>query len=411
MDGSSPGPESITLEPSTLRGARPPAGLYLHYPFCRRRCHYCDFSVATSAEPRVEEWLKCVERDLSAWFAEADWEPPLPLKTVFVGGGTPSLLGRSGMTRVATSLQRWFSWEDELEWTAESNPNSLSPSLCEEWLDAGVNRLSIGVQSFDGAVLRWLGRLHTSDEAATAVRTARGAGFDNLNVDLMFGLPDEVARDWPAEVAMATALRVSHISAYGLTVEPRTPLGRRVSAGRMRMPGERRYEKEYRIVASALGDAGYEHYEVSNFARPGYECRHNWQYWNGDAYLGVGPSAHSFLPPYRVWNVYRWDAYRRTVLMGGSPRAGAERVEGPAHELERLWLSLRTRTGLSASHPALDQAADGAGSWKLIEQWIEAGWLERRRDRVCATLDGWLRLDELVAACAARGWDQEDVPA
>ena len=187
------------------------------------------------------------------------------------------------------------------------------------------------------------------------------------------------------------------MSAYGLSVEPRTPLQRWIELGRVSSPDPRRYAEEYLELASILGTAGFSHYEVSNFARAGEECLHNWQYWNGAAYLGLGPSAHSFLPPLRLWNVFRWDAYRGAIRDGGPVTTGWERVTGDERELERLWLSLRTRNGLSDADsiwasPAMNAARD---------RWIGAGWLKRRRGHIVATTEGWLRLDALVAELAS----------
>lgn len=382
------------------RGATPPRSLYVHFPFCWHRCHYCDFSVARSRRPPVEEWLRALEGELGWWFSGAGWEAPLELETLYVGGGTPSLLGPSGMDRLASLLSRWFRWHrDEVEWSAEANPASLDRKLCEAWRRAGVNRVSVGVQSFEDGALRWLGRLHGADEARRAVAAARAAGFRDVNLDLIFGLPEEVRRDWRAEVRGALEAGASHVSAYGLTAEPRTPLGRRVERGWVRLPGEERYEREYRAVSEALCAEGWVHYEVSNFARPGRECRHNWRYWDGSPYLGIGPSAHSYFPPHRSWNVFRWDAYRKAVSAGDPPLAGVEEVSGRAATMERVWLGLRTRAGLATDE--LHRAGLGPeGIWR-VRRWIGAGWLTVGRGRVRATLEGWLRLDELTAELAA----------
>jgi len=380
----------MAAEEALLAGG-PPRSLYVHVPFCRQRCHYCDYSVSRTDTAPTDVWLEALRRELISWFDSSGWNRPVELDTLFVGGGTPSLLGASGMERLAQVLEPWFVRTGATEWTAEANPESVSASLCAAWREAGVTRLSLGVQSFDDGVLAWLGRLHDADGARAAIRAAGEAGLDDLNIDLIFGLPEDVGRDWARDVDEATALEVTHISAYGLTAELRTPLGQRVEQGRVSMPGQQRYADEYRFVARELVNRGFVHYEVSNFARPDYECRHNWQYWNGGAYLGIGPSAHSYLPPYRVWNEFRWDAYRRAVRAGLSARSGLECVEGEERELERTWLSLRTREGLSAGDPAWT----GAGE-SLLAGWMEAGWLERDGDRIHATVEGWLRLDELV---------------
>ncbi len=382
-----------------LEGAAPPRGVYVHFPFCRHRCHYCDFSVKRARAAPVGEWLTCLELELPRWFDAAGWEPPLEIATLFVGGGTPSLLGAGGLEGLVSVLARWMRLDDpRLEWTLEANPSSFDASTARAWRSLGVNRVSLGVQSLDDGALAWLGRLHDREGALSALRAGIDAGFDVVNADLIFGLPEEVERDWPAEVSALVESGVAHVSAYGLTVEPRTPLARWVELGRIEPPAERRYASEYSTVARRLREAGFCHYEVSNFARPGAECRHNWIYWRGEPYLGLGPSAHSYFPPFRLWNAFRWDAYASAVRRArAGPVGGWERPSPAQSELERLWLSLRTRHGLAVS----DRAWSGPRGALRLARWKENGFVRERRGRVTLTTAGWLRLDELVAEIAS----------
>jgi oxygen-independent coproporphyrinogen-3 oxidase len=389
------------MENRSLNGLPEPRSLYVHFPFCAHRCHYCDFSVSRVSDPPVAEWLAAVEADLRQWFKAARWRPRVGLETVFVGGGTPSLMGGRGMEGLAALLARWFEWEvPGVEWTAESNPNSLTREVCERWLASGVNRLSVGVQSFDDGALSWLGRLHNAEQAREALGQARAAGFENLNLDLIFGLPREVERNWRADLRSAIRLGTEHISAYGLTAEGGTALGRRVELGRVRMTDDDSYAEEYLSAVDLLAEAGYSHYEVSNFARPGRESRHNWHYWDGSPYLGVGPSAHSLLGGWRFWNVSRWDAYRRAASGGDPLRQGRERLEAGQERLERLWLALRTRQGLALDDRAWAERA-ASGDW-IPREWLESGWLVQTGHRVTMTANGWLRLEGLVTTLAAR---------
>lgn len=381
-------PEGTSGVPSVAGPA--PTAVYVHFPFCTHRCHYCDFSVARSAEPPVAEWLDCVSAELDWWFDTAGWASPVRLDTLFVGGGTPSLLGPEGMRELGRRLRGRLTLDERIEWTAEANPISFSEDLGSAWREAGVNRLSLGVQSLDDGVLRWLGRLHDADAAARAVEAARAAGFASVNLDLMFGLPAGVRRDLAAELGRVTDLGVEHVSAYGLTIEARTPLAQWVELGRVKPASGAAYAAEYREVAGRLAGDGYEHYEVSSFARPGHQCRHNWYYWNRAPYLGLGPSAHGFLPPNRIWNVFRWVAYRDVVRAGAGPVEGSERLGAREVELERLWLGLRTDRGLPATDPAWGDRAKMAG-------WLQAGWLRREDDRVVASVEGWLRMDAMVS--------------
>lgn len=380
--------------------AGPPRSLYVHVPFCARRCHYCDFSVARASRPPVAAFLDALTVDMEQWFRSSAWTERLELDTLFIGGGTPSLLGADGMRQLAERLSERFQWDPSaVEWTAEANPNSLPADVCAAWRELGVNRLSIGVQSFEDAPLEWLGRLHDAAGAAASVERGREAGFERINVDLIFGLPREVARDWRSDVTRAIDLGVSHVSAYGLTAEPRTPLGRRVEQGRVRLPGDGRYGKEYLQVSRALREAGFDHYEVSNFARPGQASLHNWHYWDGSEYLGLGPSAHSHVGGERIWNVYQWQRYRRAAEAGASLREGRERPNAEQRRLERIWLGLRTREGVPWEEVAFH------GREARIETWRREDWIEPDDRRLRLTAEGWLRLDPLVAEIA--GWTSE----
>ena len=380
---------------------RPPLALYIHFPFCVRRCHYCDFAVTRSAEPPVDDWLACLAHDMLEWSEELGDPGPIRVDTIFIGGGTPSLLGGAGMESLAELLAGHFEWEaGRVEWTVEANPGSLTLDAARRWRNLGVNRLSIGVQSFDNGALEWLGRLHDAVGAAAAVERARAAGFENLSVDLIFGLPSGVARSWGDDLERAVSLGVTHVSAYGLTAEPRTPLGKLVATGSVRMPEEDRYIEEYSTTVNILSKYDFKQYEVSNFAQSGYECRHNWHYWIGSEYLGLGPSAHSLVEGRRIWNVTQWSAYRDAAKSGASVREGRETPTRADRRLVSLWLGLRTRRGIDLAAHAIE-----AG---LVRHWVAEGWASMSDGVLCLTPAGWLRMDGLVAELDSRLANSDD---
>ena len=328
--------------------------------------------------------------------AERGWDTPWRLDTVYCGGGTPSLLAPEAMARLRDRLHRLVYWEAGAEWTCEANPESFTSELAGQWQAAGVNRLSLGAQTFSEPALRWMGRLHGPSGPGEAVAAARTAGIANISLDLIFGLPQRLQRDWAADLERVAALRPEHVSLYGLTAESATPLGRWVREGRETMAGEGDYAAEYLAAVASLQGHGYAAYEVSNFSLPGRESRHNQAYWDHRAYLGLGPGAHSFLPPERWWNVRTWREYLTRSRAGGATVEGEERVAGEARDLERVWLGLRQRKGLAAAEFSEAQA-------KLAEAWCERGWAAQESGRVSLTPEGWLRLDSLAVALAAAG--------
>ncbi len=372
-----------------------PRHAYVHAPFCARRCSYFDFAVTVDARPPTNTWLEAIGRELDQAIEARAW-PKLALDTIYVGGGTPSLLGPGAMAGLAATLARHADWSPgNVEWTAEANPERFSADLALDWRRAGVNRISLGAQTFDLAVLRWMGRLHGPDGPGHAVRSARAAGFENLSLDLIFGLPARFERDWSADLDRVLALDPDHVSLYGLTAESATPLGRWVAEGREQLPPEDQYEEEYLLATERLTSAGFVHYEVSNFARPGRDSRHNRAYWSGAAYLGLGPGAHSFVPPQRWWNVRDWAEYRHRLSTGKGPVEDHEAVSAEAGALERAWLGLRTRDGINALSAA---EAD------LLASWVTRGLAEPGEgDAVRLTARGWLVLDTLAVAFAEAG--------
>jgi oxygen-independent coproporphyrinogen III oxidase len=372
-----------------------PEHLYIHVPFCVRRCGYCDFAVTATSRAPVDRWLDSIAAELALRLEREGWAAPLSLRTIYVGGGTPSLLGTGAMRALRETLRRFTEWGADTEWTAEANPESFSEGLALDWAETGINRISLGAQTFHEPSLRWMGRLHGTDGPGRALAAARAAGLANVSIDLIFGLPTRLGRDWAADLDRALDLEPEHISLYGLTAETATPLGHRVATGRERLADEDEYAAEYLLAARRLTAAGFRHYEVSNFARPGFESRHNAAYWQHRPYIGLGPGAHSFLPPLRVWNVRDWAEYCRRLQCGASPEETREVLGDSDVALERIWLGLRSDDGLQDSELGGTQHA-------LVRDWVQAGHACYRNGRIRLTPAGWLLLDQLAVELDVR---------
>lgn len=380
----------------------PPRSLYVHFPFCPHRCHYCDYAARGSARPPVDDWLEAVSAEMRARCDRPEWEDRPELHTIHVGGGTPSMLGGAGVEALADLLRRRFRWEpDEVEWTVEANPESLHAAAARRWRRAGVTRITVGVQSFRRRALDWLGRLHDPSDGRRALEAARTADVPVVNADLVYGLPEEAGGPGAVDDARRLAEGgVEHVSLYGLEAAAGTHLGRWADRGLVAMPGSRSEGRAFLEISRTLRKAGYVHYEVGNLARPGCESRHNRATWDGVPCLGLGPSAHSFLPPLRLRNERRWAAYRNAVRQRRGPVAGAERRDREGRRLERIWLSMRRRSGLSADDPLLERLEQRAGD--ELREWADRGWIRREDGGLSPTPRGWLRLDDLVATLVAR---------
>jgi oxygen-independent coproporphyrinogen-3 oxidase len=382
-----------------------PRSLYVHVPFCTRRCSYCDFAVQATREAPTAEWLDAVAGEMRMLAEERGWITPLRLDTVYVGGGTPSLLGRDAMAALRERLHPWAQWDDGVEWTCEANPESFTSDVARGWRAAGVNRISLGAQTFHEPTLEWMGRLHGPAGPARAFTAAREAGIGNVSIDLIFGVPSRLGRDWGQDLFRALLLEPEHVSLYGLTAEKAAPLGRWVDEGRETLADEDRYADEYLLAHHTLTGAGFEHYEVSNFGRPGLRSRHNFVYWTGEPYAALGPGAHAFYPPLRRWNVRGWDDYRERIAAGRLPTDGEETVDEDTGGLERAWLVLRTDAGWP-----MEDAGDEVRA--LATQWTERKWAVERGGRLRLTAEGWLLLDTLaVQMAAAAETDRARVPA
>lgn len=362
-----------------------PRHLYVHVPFCARRCVYCDFSIAVRRDVPVDEYVAAVGRELEIRFADVE---PWELETLYLGGGTPSRLGAGGVSGLLETLRKRVDLPPSAEVTLEANPDDVTAEAARAWREAGVNRLSIGAQSFDDAVLSWMHRTHDAAQIVRAVDTARRAGIDDLSVDLIFSLPDAVQRSWADDLQRALALEPTHVSLYGLTIEPHTPLGRWRQRGEVFESPDERYEAEFLMAHETLGAAGFEHYEVSNFARPGRRARHNSSYWKRVPYAGIGPSSHGFDGVERRWNEPAYAEWRRRAADGSDPLAGNEVLSAEDEAAEQVYLGLRTSDGLALS----------TDEFARVSAWIEQGWATLGDgNRAVLTPYGWLRLDALAA--------------
>ncbi len=319
------------------------SGLYLHIPFCRRKCPYCDFYSRDDCDHLLPDYHRQLIAQLQMACAE-DWQAPF--STVFFGGGTPSLLKPAQVAAVLDAVAAGPGLTDDAEISFEANPATLNADYLRDLRATGVNRLSLGVQSLDNARLQELQRLHDAEAVYRTVEQARTAGFSNLSCDLMFALPGQKPQDLALELERLLSLQTEHVSIYGLGIEPETPWGR---LSGLQLPEQEDYAAMYELLHGYLSDAGYRHYEISNFARPGRECRHNLGYWRRSSCLGLGAGAHSFSP--RGWGTRRvtvsdLEAFRLRLEQGVNPMEPLETFDRRGAMAETAYLGLRTAEGV-----------------------------------------------------------------
>lgn len=364
-------------------------GIYVHVPFCATRCGYCDFNTYTPAElggANPDGWLEALRTELRL---AAGLLPDSRVDTVFVGGGTPSLLGGDGLAAVLDAVRDGFALAPDAEVTTEANPESTSPQFFARIREAGYTRVSLGMQSAAQAVLAVLDRVHSPGRAPAAVREALAAGFDHVNIDLIYGTPGETDEDLRRSVDAALGAGIDHLSAYALVVEDGTALARRVRRGEITPVDDDVLARRYELLDGWLTDAGQRWYEVSNWSRPGAECRHNLGYWNGGQWWGAGPGAHGFVGTTRWWNVKHPNAYARQLGEGALPAAGFEELGPVDRHTEDVLLRVRLREGLPVA--ALDD-----GERARADLVVADGLLTRLDDRLVLTDRGRLLADGVV---------------
>jgi putative oxygen-independent coproporphyrinogen III oxidase len=361
------------------------AGLYVHIPFCLTRCGYCDLNTYAGLGHLSGRYVDALQ-------AEADHRAPpwsgVSFASLFLGGGTPTTLPAASIQSLLEHFRSVFDLLPGAEITTEANPDTVGEDYLSALRDVGVTRLSFGVQSFDVQVLRALERIHSPDSARAAFHAARRAGFDDVNVDLIYGANGESSESWQRTVTEAVDLGPEHVSCYALTIEPATSLGRKVAASLVAPPDPDLQAEMYEVACATLAEAGYEHYEISNWARPGHRSVHNLGYWQGRSYLGLGAGAHSFRQAVRWWNVRPPQRYLGLVEEGRLPTGGSEELSEDERRMERLLLGLRVADGVPDGWIDADRA----------RPFVTGGLAERRSGRFSLTDRGMLLANEVVLA-------------
>jgi len=315
--------------------------LYIHMPFCRRKCKYCSFISYQSREGDIPAYIEAIKKELELRSLDCN------IKTVYLGGGTPSLLSAEQLTGILSATGKHFAVADDAEITIEANPGTIDYNYLADLKAAGINRLSLGVQSFNDNELKMLGRIHTAKEAANALNDARRAGFDNLNIDLIYGLPGQTIDNWKDNLLKAIEINPEHLSLYALTLEPEEPLFQEIQGGKLPEISSDTAASQYEMAEDLLKEYGYKHYEISNWAKPGKECRHNLVYWQGGAYLGAGVAAHSYLERRRCANTADFDKYIASLSQNALPPLDIDEAITPEIEIaESIILGLRLCDGI-----------------------------------------------------------------
>jgi oxygen-independent coproporphyrinogen-3 oxidase len=363
---------------------------YVHIPYCVKRCGYCDFNTYTPSELQDGATLEIVSRDyIDAVLQELEAAPKDVVPTIFFGGGTPSLLPPQDLGRVISAIKGRNGLTPDCEITLEANPDSVTKEKLQGYIDAGFNRISFGMQSVKPHVLAVLDRTHNPENVKKAVDAAREVGFKSVSVDLIYGTPGESLDDWRESVNAALSLGVDHISAYALIVEEGTKLAAQIKRGDIAQPNDDVMADMYLLVDATCEAAGLSWYELSNWSKPGHECRHNIAYWKSANWWGLGPGAHSHIDAKRFWNVKHPNAYKQKLFANESPVHGFEDLTPTQLADEALLLAIRMREGI-------DQSALGTDAMQNIGSYVESGHVEMSQGRVRLTATGRLIADRIV---------------
>ncbi|MGM9540673.1 radical SAM family heme chaperone HemW [Anaerovibrio sp.] len=372
-------------------------GIYIHIPFCRQKCFYCDFPSFAGKEKMIEPYLEALEQELGqvrrrlseAGEAVFGSDGKLAPQTLYIGGGTPTVLETVALPDVFYLLQKHIDVENIGEITIEANPGTVDGEKLRLLRQFGISRLSLGVQSFDDGCLRAMGRIHSGQEALAAVAEAQAAGFGNISVDLMYGLPGQDMKILQESVETALALGVQHISIYGLQLEAGTAFDKMQQQGRLILPSDELTEKMYDYITAVLPERGYQRYEISNFALPGRESRHNLSYWQDVPYLGFGSGAHSYWGDCRYQNPARIEVYMEEIFQGRAMCHIEERLTEKAHMEEFCFLALRTSAGISVRRFAAVFGRDVHEVYgETVSRLVQLGLLAEDGERICLSQSG-----------------------
>ncbi|MGM0377838.1 MAG: radical SAM family heme chaperone HemW [Bacteroidota bacterium] len=366
------------------------AGIYIHVPFCKSKCHYCDFFKSTKVD-LIEQYLDRLNEEIAG--RKAFFDKKETLNTIYFGGGTPSLLSAKSITQILQNLFHHFNFSKDPEITLEANPDDLFKEYLHQLKESGINRLSIGIQSFFEEDLIKMGRRHSAHQSHQVLSDVFEAGFENVGTDLIYGLP------WSNQNRLKENLRifweypVKHLSAYHLTIEPGTRFGKDLAAHQLKELTGEESEKRFRILTEETAKQGFEHYEISNFCKPGWPSRHNSAYWTGEPYLGLGPAAHSFNGRQRIFNLPDINGY---IEQGYQKGIRVEELKKKDLFNENLMLGLRTQKGIDVK----EMEENFPDCWQkilpLLDKWIKPGFLDQKNGRLFSTSKGWFVIDGII---------------
>lgn len=368
------------------------AGIYIHIPFCKQKCSYCDFHFSTTFAPYRQKMIESVIKEIEQRRGYLEGKS---VGSIYFGGGTPSLLTKDELERILRAISTIFEVENGAEVTLETNPDDCSEETLREWKELGVNRLSIGLQSFKTFDLKWMNRAHSVEESHSSVELALKTGFENITIDLMYGLPDLTDEEWKAHIQQVLDWGIPHISSYCLTVEEGTALNNWVERKKISVGGEEQESRQFEILVEMLENAGVHQYEISNFSKKGFESKHNSNYWKGEWYIGVGPSAHSFNGSSRQWNVANNHVYM-SKLEKGEDYFEVEKLTAVDQFNELVLTGLRTIYGVSLEK--LESLVPLTSEFKdKVDAYQNANWMTNQGGKLTLTKEGRLRADYIAS--------------
>jgi oxygen-independent coproporphyrinogen-3 oxidase len=365
------------------------AGIYIHIPFCKQKCSYCDFHFSTTYKSYQKQMIDCLEQEI---ITRKTYLKDQIIETIYFGGGTPSLLSKDEINQLINTIKNEYQVIKNPEITLEANPDDISTESLQYWKECGINRLSIGLQSFREEDLIWMNRAHSREESLNCIDLAKQSGFDNISVDLIYGLPNFTLEDWKTTIQTVINFGIQHVSAYCLTVENKTALSKWVEIKKIIPANEDEQSDQFEMLVEELAKVGIEQYEISNFSLPNYESNHNSNYWKAKHYLGIGPSAHSFNGVSRSWNISNNREYLKALESNSVSYIETENLTTKDRFNELLLIGLRTNIGVDLNQ-LKSIALPSESFWKRINELKEQNWLLEINNTIRLTKSGKLKAD------------------